>query len=129
VALPVAAATPRTLSQEMDRHSDAIKLIETEVADLEVQLSATAGDEVLVRRKDSLVNSLRLLRQLSEYEVAPKAKIYSLPLPRSSGHFSEFRLLDDQETEDRIHWTELEIEGEPVRAIVGDILILNSEKR
>jgi len=113
----------------MDRHSDAIKLIETEVADLEVQLSATAGDEVLVRRKDSLVNSLRLLRQLSEYEVAPKAKIYSLPLPRSSGHFSEFRLLDDQETEDRIHWTELEIEGEPVRAIVGDILILNSEKR
>ena len=40
--------------------------------------------EDLVRRKGSLVNSLRLLRQLSEYEVAPKAKILSLPLKLST---------------------------------------------
>ena len=110
----------------MDRHSDAIKLIAKEVADIEIQLSAVGGDEVLVLRKESLVKSLRLLQQLTEYDVAPRAKIHTLPLPESSGHFSEFRLLDDQETEDRSHWTELEIEGDPVRAIVGDILILNS---
>ena len=89
----------------MDRHSDAIKLIEKEVADIEIQLSAVGGDEVLVLRKESLVKSLRLLQQLTEYDVAPRAKIHTLPLPESSGHFSEFRLLDDQETEDRNHWT------------------------
>ena len=118
-----------TLSQKMGRHSEAIELIEAEVAKLEVQLSAVEGDEVFVQRKDSLLKSLRLLRQLSDYEVSPKAKIHSLPFPDRSGHFSEFRLLDDQETEERSDWTELEIEGEPVRAIVGDVLILNSNKR
>ena len=113
----------------MDAHSEAVGLIETEVADLEAKLSATGGDRTLIKRKDSLVNSLRLLRQLSAFEVEPKAKIHTLPLPQSVGAFSEFRLMDDQETEDRNVWMELEIEGEPVRAIVGDIIILNSEKR
>lgn len=113
----------------MDRHSEAIELIKTEIANLDDKLSTTAGHSSLVQRKDSLQSSLRLLRQLSDYEVAPKATIYSLPLPISPGHFSEIRLLDDQETEDRAHWTELEIEGDPVRAIVGDILILNSKQR
>lgn len=113
----------------MDAHSEAVELIETEVAALESKLSATGGERTLIERKDSLMSSLRLLRQLSAYEIAPKAKIHALPLPQSAGAFSEFRLMDDQETEDRNVWRELEIEGEPVRAIVGDIVILNSEKR
>jgi len=113
----------------MERHSDAIELIKSEIAVIGNELSKTGGDEDLVRRKSALMNSLQLLRQLSGCAVAPKAKIFTIPLPANNGHFSEIRLLDDQETEDRSYWTEVEIEGESVRAIVGDILILNSEKR
>ncbi len=113
----------------MQTHSDAIELIEDEITGIENRLSKSGKVEALVERKNSLVKSLRLLRQLATHEIDPKAAIYSLPLPRYSGHFSEFRIMDDNETEDREQWTELEIEGAPLKASVGDLVILNSGKR
>lgn len=107
-------------------HSEAIELIEAEVARVEVQLSDSGGNQELVTRKNSLMASLSLLRQMSAHKVTPKATIISLPLPQT--HFSEYRIMADEESDDRSCWTELEIEGTPLTAIVGDILILNSEK-
>lgn len=109
-------------------HSEAIQLIEKEVAGIEAALSLTGAAEDLVRQKNSLIKSLRLLRQLSDYEITPRAVIHCLPFPKGGGGFAEFRIVDDDDTDNPQDWTELELEGKPVTMTVGDIIILNSLK-
>lgn len=108
-------------------HTDAITLIQEEIDRLGRQMSETGADSLMIKRKDSLKKSMRLLHKLANFEVNPKAVIHELPLPECRGHFSEFRVIDDHETEDKEYWTEVVVDGSPIRAIVGDLLILNSE--
>lgn len=49
--------------------------------------------------------------------------VVTLPGPVSPGLYSEIRLFDDMESDDPSVWQELTEDGEPLRAMEGDILI------
>lgn len=49
--------------------------------------------------------------------------VVTLPGPVSPGLYSEIRLFDDMDSDDPSVWQELTEDGEPLRAMEGDILI------
>ena len=52
-----------------------------------------------------------------------KYSAFELPLPVGTGCFSDYRIVDDCETEDKEFWRELKFEGKKVFLSPGDIII------
>lgn len=103
------------------------QLIEDELQKIIHQLKEVS---LLQEEKQALVSykkeleQLLFLKKLSDtYHLEPAAieRIIVLPPPRTD--FSNFRLVDDAETEEKQWWEELRIENEPIWLCEGDILI------
>ena len=103
------------------------QLIEDELQKIIHQLKEVS---LLQEEKQALVSykkeleQLLFLKKLSDtYHLEPVAieRIIVLPSPRTD--FSNFRLVDDAETEEKQWWKELKIENEPIWLCEGDILI------
>ena len=79
--------------------------------------------QALVSYKKELEQLLFLKKLSDTYHLEPVAieRIIVLPSPRTD--FSNFRLVDDAETEEKQWWEELKIENEPLWLCEGDILI------
>ena len=103
------------------------KLIKTVLAETTQQLKNTSLSEeekqALVSYKKELEQLLFLKKLSDTYHLEPVAieRIIVLPSPRTD--FSNFRLVDDAETEEKQWWEELKIENEPIWLCEGDILI------
>ena len=103
------------------------KLIKTVLAETTQQLKNTSLSEeekqALVSYKKELEQLLFLKKLSDTYHLEPVAieRIIVLPSPRTD--FSNFRLVDDAETEEKQWWEELKIENEPLWLCEGDILI------
>ena len=103
------------------------KLIKTVLAETTQQLKNTSLSEeekqALVSYKKELEQLLFLKKLSDTYHLEPVAieRIIVLPSPRTD--FSNFRLVDDAETEEKQWWEELRIENEPIWLCEGDILI------
>jgi len=54
-----------------------------------------------------------------------KYEVIELPFPFGSGGFSEYRIIDDCETEERKYWKVLENKGKEVVLYPLDIVIKN----
>lgn len=52
-----------------------------------------------------------------------KYSAFELPLPVGTGYFSDYRIVDDCETEDKEFWRELKFDGKKVFLSPGDIII------
>ena len=88
----------------------------------EVSLLQEEKQALLSYKKE--LEQLLFLKKLSDtYHLEPKeiAHIIVLPPPRTD--FSNFRLVDDAETEEKQWWEELKIENKPIWLCEGDILI------
>ena len=103
------------------------QLIEDELQKIIHQLKEVS---LLQEEKQALISykkeleQLLFLKKLSDtYHLEPKEieHIVVLPLPRTD--FSNFRLVDDAETEEKQWWEELKIENKPIWLCEGDILI------
>ena len=83
-----------------------------------------AHDEALIlkRQLDSAIAALELCQR---FQIRPDARVTVLPgfSTMSGPSFTEYRLMEDSETENREDWFELEIDGEPVRLAPGDIVL------
>ena len=79
--------------------------------------------QTLVSYKKELEQLLFLKKLSDTYHLEPVAieRIIVLPPPRTD--FSNFRLVDDAETEEKQCWEELKIENEPLWLCEGDVLI------
>jgi len=79
--------------------------------------------QTLVSYKKELEQLLFLKKLSDTYHLEPVAieRIIVLPPPRTD--FSNFRLVDDAETEEKKWWEELRIENKPIWLCEGDILI------
>jgi len=103
------------------------KLIKTVLAETTQQLKNTSLSEeekqALVSYKKELEQLLFLKKLSDTYHLEPVAieRIIVLPSPRTD--FSNFRLVDDAETEEKQWWEELKIENELLWLCEGDILI------
>jgi len=88
----------------------------------EVSLLQEEKQALLSYKKE--LEQLLFLKKLSDtyyLEPATIERIIVLPPPRTD--FSNFRLVDDAETEEKQWWEELKIENKPIWLCEGDILI------
>ncbi|HTE18858.1 MAG TPA: hypothetical protein VK689_10830 [Armatimonadota bacterium] len=85
-------------------------------------LRQVPGDPEAITREQELREAIECLLLCSRYGIRPDMQVCELPAV-DYGAFSEYRLMWDYETDVRAAWQELEHEGEPVRAVPGDLLL------
>ena len=80
----------------------------------------------LIGNKILLEHSLALPRRCEEFDINPKSIFTRLPEQHCGAHSSDYRIMDDCETEDRKWWCEAKIEGrqfDRIRLSQGDVVI------
>ena len=80
------------------------------------------GDEEAIAKERELREAIGGLILCNRFGIRPDMRVHELPAV-DQGAFSEYRLMWDYETDDRAAWLELEQDGEPVRALPGDLLL------
>ena len=93
----------------------------------------TAKNQIIAELKQG--NSTRLIEKLQiddaiaslklceRHSITASAKVIELPETRTRTPSSEYRVLEDHETEDREIWTELIIANEAIRPSPGALLV------
>ena len=81
---------------------------------------AHAGALALKRQLDSAIAALELCQR---FQIRPEAPVTVLPDLRTMTPSCAYRVVEDNETDDRAHWVELEIEGKRLELSPGDIVI------
>ena len=103
------------------------QLIEEELQKVVHQLKEVSllqeEKQVLITYKKELEQLLFLKKLSDTYHLEPKDIEKVIVLPAPSMTFADFRIVDDVETDERVYWKELEIEGENLSLNEGDILI------
>jgi hypothetical protein len=89
---------------------------------LEQMADSTSKSEA-VRLKLQLDDAIDCLRLCERYQIRPNATVVRLPEPQTITPSSEYRLVEDRETDRREHWIEVMIDGIPVRPAPGSLLI------
>ena len=103
------------------------QLIEEELQKVVHQLKEVSllqeEKQALVSYKKELEQLLFLKKLSNTYHLEPKEIEHIVVLPPPRTDFSNFRIVDDAETEEKQWWEELKIENEPLWLCEGDILI------
>jgi hypothetical protein len=69
---------------------------------------------------DAAIGCLKLCER---FDIFGNAEVITLPAQGTSTLISEYRIVEDHETEDRTIWTEITVDGEKVRAHAGDLIL------
>ncbi len=90
------------------------------VQQLREAASATIRTGILAKKLE-IDSAIELLTLLSEHDAGPHFRVTELPLPVSDG--SEYRIMEDHETDDRSAWTELTTLGSPIRPLPRALVV------
>jgi hypothetical protein len=67
--------------------------------------------------------AMQRIQFCEEYGIYPKSIIYKLPEQSCRSASSEYRVVEDVETENRESWVEVHINNKPLRLNEGDLVI------
>lgn len=85
------------------------------------------GKKEFLKTKLELDRAISCLEFCIEHDLfsdnKEKYSVFELPLPDGSGYFSDYRIVDDCETEDKEFWREIKFEDKKVFLSPGDIII------
>ncbi|MBN2291599.1 MAG: hypothetical protein JXM70_04190 [Pirellulales bacterium] len=82
------------------------------------------ADRSLIRRKLEIENAIKILTACMEFKTAGKITTTKIPDPQNYTPSSEFRLIEDQETDSRDNWIEVVDElGEEIRPLPRSVII------
>ena len=81
------------------------------------------GDDSRLQWKLQLDDAIQCLKFCRAHEITASAKVIQLPETRTRTPSSEYRILEDHETDDRECWTELKIGTMEIRPSPGVLLI------
>ncbi|MDR2326167.1 MAG: hypothetical protein LBE51_12300 [Acidovorax sp.] len=93
------------------------------------QLRAQLVEELKQGQRDRLAHKLQLddaiacLQWCEAHSITASAKVTQLPETRTRTPSSEYRIVEDHETEDRSIWTELQQGSQPLRPSPGMLLV------
>lgn len=76
--------------------------------------------------KTDLDKAIGCLRLCEKYDIEPNVTVTVLPEKDTRTVLSEYRVLEDCETDDRAKWIEVKAAGHPVRPIPGALIIEKS---
>jgi hypothetical protein len=103
--------------------TEVIELLQRELRAIAVSPTNTDSHGEVARRKRQLVHAIGCLRLCQEHEINPRSRVIRLPNPVNMTPSSEFRLIEDQESDRRENWIEVESDGEPIRPVPGSLLL------
>ena len=105
------------------RYSNIISEIEKEINSIILKLKENKSEELLIK-KNEYGNALKWLRKGEEYQINPKSKFIVLPQQSTKTPSSEFRIIEDNESDDIKNWTQVKVQDLELRPSPDDILII-----
>jgi len=75
--------------------------------------------------KKSLDSAIKWLKKGEEFNIDPNKQIISLPQTQTKTPSSEFRIIEDNESDKIEHWEEVKINDKIIRPLPGSWMILN----
>jgi hypothetical protein len=79
-----------------------------------------ANSHNLLKEIDDAIGCLKLCEK---YHLHAGSKVTVIPFPQNRTPSSEFRLIEDQETESREHWIEVFVNGQTLRPLPGSVIV------
>ncbi len=73
--------------------------------------------------KVEIERAIGCLNFCSSYAIRPARRVIRLPDPQTLSPSSEFRVVEDNESDEREHWIEVEVDGESIRPVPGSIIL------
>lgn len=104
-------------------YNNIIELLNSESEKIIEELRIDSTQE-LVDKKRSIDNAIKWLRKGMDNQINPDLKIVVIPEKKTKTPSSEYRLIEDQESDERKHWTEVKFNDEELRPVPGDFLIM-----
>ncbi len=105
-------------------YKEAIKVLKIQLCELEVALKLNKTSE-LVKKKVNILNAIKWLEISMQFQISPKFKIFKLPENRIKSPSAQFRVVDDNESDNFKNWEEI-CDGK-IRLISEDLVILKSK--
>jgi hypothetical protein len=99
------------------------ELIKENLSRLNDQFKAGSADNELKAQKRELETVLFLIELSKDLELNKSTISNIIKLPESNTGYSEYRVVNDCETDKRDQWIELTIDGKAVRLNSDDIII------
>ncbi len=87
------------------------------------RLRDPATRDEAVRLKHQLDDAIGCLDLCERHQIRPEARVVAVPEPQTRSPSSEFRLVEDHESDCREVWTEAMLDGEPIRPLPGSLII------
>ncbi len=93
---------------------------------LKAELSSLSSDKKIAQATllAEVEHGIGCLRLCDVYNIGPNSTIVELPAQTCQTPSSEYRILEDCETEDRKYWVEPKVHGKPIRLNQGSKVIL-----
>jgi len=91
------------------------------------QLKDPASRPDALRLKIEIEQAMACLGFCERHQIQPNARAVHLPEPKTQSPSSEYRIVEDQETDQREHWIEVSLEGTPLRPSPGTLLVLDHQ--
>jgi hypothetical protein len=76
-----------------------------------------------LRLKREIGQAIALLEFCQRYDIRPGSKVLVVPEPSTMSPSSEYRLIEDNETDEREQWIEAKADGEFIRPLPGSLII------
>ena len=108
----------------MTNYADVIKHIETRIEAIREEIESNSNSNLL-NQISQFTQAIKWLNIGQELNINPKATFLELPMTKTQTPSSEYRLIKDNESDDRNNWTEVSIEGKQIRPSIGDSLVIS----
>jgi transcription elongation GreA/GreB family factor len=83
------------------------------------------GNEELLNEKLQFSKVIKWLRTGMNFQINPDSKVTVLPEQTTSTPSSEFRIIEDHESDMKEYWSEIKPNGDELRPSPGDFIIEN----
>ena len=90
---------------------------------LVVQLRESPDSQIVLDQKRDVDAAIAALRLCAAHGIHGKATVTKLPMTQTSTPSSEYRIVEDHETDDPETWTELVVDNTPIRATPWTLLV------
>lgn len=77
-----------------------------------------------INDKRNIDNAIKWLKKGMENQINPDFNVIVIPEKVTKTASSEFRLIEDHESDDKKNWTEVKINDSELRPLPGDFLIM-----
>ncbi|WP_378174029.1 hypothetical protein [Aquimarina sp. SS2-1] len=104
-------------------YNHVIKLLNSETNKIVEELRIDSTKE-LVDRKKNINNAIKWLKKGMDNQINPDLNIITIPEKITKTPSSEYRLIEDHESDERKYWTEVKLNNEELRPLTGDFLIM-----